>query len=437
MRHFLTIVLTIFTFSSYSQDSIEFAQVYYKQAWRIIDREGKFILDQAYGVGVYQSLCFGDSLAISYKNNKFGFTDFSNNQVIPNKFDAVHCFVFGYAPVAVGNKWGIVDKRGKFIVEPIYDYAGGFGPEGLAGVLKENKIGFVDTTGNLVIPFKYYWTRPWATTPDYPFFTSGLIAVIDAKDEGKINEGKVGCLNTKGTLVIPAIYDYISYFWGGVATAKMLDKIVLIDTLGNVLLEPKGIHNESLYFENGYSVFYSEDGRAGMIKRDGKIILEPKYNGIDPFSEGFAAVQINGNENGVTSGFIDTTGHFVFGRTFGFVRNFNQGYAAVEIDGKWGFIDKTGKTVIDAKYSDVKDFHDGLAIVGMQKGKQVKYGYIDTMGKSVLEPIYNEAGDFEYGLAPVKIGKKFGFIDKTGKIIIEPKFDNAFSFQREALGWRK
>ncbi len=432
------IILTLWTLASYTQDSstIEFAQVYYNKAWRIIDKQGKFILNQEYGVGSYQSLCFSERLAVSYKNKKFGFTDFANKQVIPNRFEAVHCFVSGYAPVAVGHKWGIINKEGKFVVEPIYDYAGAFGPEKVAGVIKDNKIGLVDTTGKIVVPFKYYWIMAFSTYPDYPIFINGLITVRDAKDPEKIYEGKAGCLNTKGELIIPAIYDYISYFFDGVATAKKDNKIVLIDTLGNIVLEPKGVDFGVLYFENGFSVFHRKEGGTGMINRNGEIILEPKYNGVDAFSDGFAAVQISGDENGgVKSGFIDTTGKFVFGRTFGFIRSFNEGYAAVEINNKWGFIDKTGKTIIEATYYDVKDFHDGLAIVGVKTGKTVKYGYIDTTGKFVLKPIYNEANYFEHGLAPVKIGNKFGFIDKTGKIIIAPKFDNAFGFQKETLGW--
>jgi hypothetical protein len=437
MKHSFIIILILLTLASYSQDTstIEFAQVYYNKAWRIIDKRGNFILNQGYGVGSYQSLCFGDKLAVSYQNKKFGFTDFTNKQVIPNKFDFVQCFVLGYAPVAVDKKWGIINKEGKFVVEPIYDYVGVFALEKVAPVIKDGKIGLVDTTGKLVTPFKYYWKIPFATHPDYPFFINGLITVIDAKDPEKIYEGKAGCMNTKGELVIPAIYDYISYFINGIATAKKDDKIVLIDTLGNIVLEPKGVDYGALYFDNGFAVFHKQDGRTGMIKMTGEIILEPKYNGVEPFSEGFAAVQISGDENGVTSAFIDTTGKFVFGKTFGFIRGFNEGFAAVEVNGKWGFIDKTGKIIIETKYFWVEDFQDGLAIVGIKRGKQVKYGYIDTTGKFVLNPIYNEAGYFQYGLAPVKIGNKFGYIDKSGKVMISPKFDNAHSFQRERLGW--
>lgn len=432
-KTFLIIALLFTSITSQAQDSLEFAQVYYKNAWHIIDKQGNFILNQGYGVGMHQNLCFTDNLAMSIKDNKVGFIDFKGNQIIPNKFDAAHCFVSGYAPVAVENKWGIIDRKGKFIIEPAYDYSGSFGPEGLAGLLKNNRVGFVDTTGNLVIPFEYFWTRPWDTTPDYPFFINNRISVIEADSEEEMQSGKAGCLNAKGKLVIPAIFDFISYFDDGVATAKKDGRLVLIDTMGNIVQQfPENI--QSMYLDGNHAIIHGSDGRAGLMRRTGQILLEPKYNGIDPFSDGIAAVQIESHELGVKSAFIDTTGRFVFDRTFGFIRSFSEGYAAVEVNGKWGFIDRTGKQVIEPKYDDVKDFYNGLAIVGVKDGKSFRYGYIDRTGRIVIKVTYSDAGYFEYGLAPVKIGRKYGFIDRTGQVVIQPKYDNAFSFQRERLG---
>jgi len=432
-KTFLIISLLVATIICKAQDSLEFAQVYYKNAWHIIDKKGNFILDQGYGVGMYQNLCFSDNLAMSIKDNKIGFIDFKGNQVIPNKFDGAHCFVFGYAPVAVKDKWGIIDKTGKFVIEPAYDYAGAFGLENLAGLLQDNRIGFIDTTGKLVIPFKYYWARPWNTTPDYPFFINNRISVIVADNEEELQNGKSGCLNTKGELIIPATFDFISYFEDGIATAKKDGRLVLIDTLGNIVQQfPEVV--QSMYLSGNHAIIHGEDGRAGLMKRTGEILLEPSYNGIDPFSEGFAAVQIESDEVGVKSAFVDTTGRFMFNRTFGFIRSFSEGYAAVEVNGKWGFIDRTGKQAIEPVYDDVKDFYNGLAVVGLKHGKAFRYGYIDTTGRVVIKATYADAGYFEYGLAPVKIGKKYGFIDKTGQVVIQPKYDNAFSFQRERLG---
>jgi hypothetical protein len=77
-KAFLIISLLNATIICKAQDSLEFAQVYYKNAWHIIDKKGNFILDQEYGVGIYQNLCFSDNLAMSIKNNKIGFVDFIN-----------------------------------------------------------------------------------------------------------------------------------------------------------------------------------------------------------------------------------------------------------------------------------------------------------------------------------------------------------------------
>lgn len=305
--------------------------------------------------------------------------------------------------------------------------------EKLAGLLKDNRIGFIDTTGNLAIPFKYYWARPWNITPDYPFFTNNRISVIVADNEEEIQNGKSGCLSPKGDLIIPAIFDFISYFEDGIATAKKDGRLVLIDTMGNIVQQFPEIV-QSMYLSGNYAIIHGSDGRAGFMKRSGEIVLEPKYNGIEPLYDDFAAVQIEGDDLGVKSAFIDTTGSFVFGKTFGFIRSFSEGYAAVEVNGKWGFIDRTGKQAVEPVYDDVKGFYKGLAIVGLKHGKSFRYGYIDTTGRVVIKVTYADAGYFEYGLAPVKIGKKYGFIDRTGQVVIQPKYDNAFSFQRERLG---
>jgi WG containing repeat len=433
LKTFLVVASLFTSVISMGQDSLEFARVFYRKAWHIIDKKGNLILKQGNYIGPYQDLCFTDNLAMFTKDKKIGFADFAGNQVIPNKFDVAHCFDFGYAPVAIDNRWGIIDRKGRFIVEPTYDYAGSFGPEGLAGVIKDSRIGFVDTTGNLVIPFKYYWPRPWSTIPGYPFFVNNRISVIEADNEEDMRKGKAGCLDANGELVIPAIFDFISYFEGDVAQAWKDGRLVLIDTIGNIVQEfPMTVR--SMQLSGNHAIIYGHDGRAGLMRKTGEILLEPKYNSIDSFSDGFAAVQIEGNELGVTSAFIDTAGHFVFNRKFGFIRSFSEGYAPVEVNGKWGFIDRTGNQVIEAKYDDVREFDGGLAIVGVRQGKFLRYGYIDPTGQVVIKLAFSDAGYFSFGLAPVKIGRKYGYINKTGQVVIRPKFDNALSFQREKLG---
>lgn len=411
MRAQLLILFLVMTTISKAQDTsdIIFAQVYYKEAWRIIDTNGNFILSQKYGVGSYQSLCFTDGLALSFSENKFGFTDFRDKQVIPNKYDAAQCFQFGFAPVAVGQRWGIINREDKFIVQPEYDYAGTFGPKGLAGLIKDGKLGFADTTGEIVIPFKYHWVPSFNTYPNYPIFTDGLIAVIDVGQSNDLRNGKVGFMNTSGKLIIEPQFDVLNglpVFISKRATVFKDGKPIVIDTLGNEILKPSFGTNHFLYFVGGFSTIFAESGHQGIIAENGTIILEPKYNGVNPFSEGFAAVQIGGDENGVTSGFVNKKGEFVFDKKFGFIRDFHEGLAAVEVNGKWGYIDTTGNFIIKPQFASANDFYKGIAIVAIKKGKSFKYGFIDKTGKFILKPIYNEANEFQFGLAPVKIGNK-------------------------------
>ncbi len=68
------------------------------------------------------------------------------------------------------NKWGFVDKVGNIVVSPKYDEVGSFS-EGLALVGQNNKWGFIDKTGKVVIPLKY---------EDADNFHDGIAGVLDA-----------------------------------------------------------------------------------------------------------------------------------------------------------------------------------------------------------------------------------------------------------------
>lgn len=53
-------------------------------------------------------------------------------------------------PREIRGKWGYVDKDGKWIIDPIFDWAEDFS-ENLAAVEINGKIGYVDVTGDFVI----------------------------------------------------------------------------------------------------------------------------------------------------------------------------------------------------------------------------------------------------------------------------------------------
>ncbi|MCX8122857.1 MAG: WG repeat-containing protein [Spirochaetes bacterium] len=102
------------------------------------------------------------------------------------------------------------------------------------------------------------------------------------------------------------------------------------------------------------------------------------------------------------------------------VRNFSEGMAAVQLNGKWGFIDNEGKVIVEPQYDDVGDFHDGMAFVKIDD----KYGFIDKEGVVKIPPQFTGVFDFSEGLAAVSKDRRYyGYINKEGKVIVPFEYD--------------
>lgn len=185
-------------------------------------------------------------------------------------------------------------------------------------------------------------------------------------------------------------------------------------------------------------------------------VIPCKYDNVKDFSEGLAAVCVDGKW-----GFIDKTGKVVIPCIYNNVNSFSEGLASVSIgiggNGKWGFIDKTGKEVIPCTYDEAGSFSEGLVWVGVQDGRgkdSIGYyfcvrGYIDRTGKEVIPLQYETAGPFTDGLAVVNSGNRkagewyYGVIDKAGNEIMPGIYRYAHNFSeglavvRDANDWSR
>ncbi|HZX66164.1 MAG TPA: WG repeat-containing protein [Myxococcales bacterium] len=205
-----------------------------------------------------------------------------------------------------------------------------------------------------------------------------------------------------------------------------------------------------------------KDGKWGYIDRTGRIVVEPKFDNAERFSEGFAAVVADGRH-----GYIDKTGAMALvprEKPAGAVhRPFRDGLAAVHAEGGIGFLDRTGKLIIPARFSSAEDFSEGLAFACDRVG----CGYIDRMGHGALGPGFLGGAPFRGGVAAVWVGKsdmggkryvlydrkrgrltgdwesagtlsdgliavrtqgRWGYVDREGRGVIRPQFAGAGEF---------
>jgi hypothetical protein len=203
------------------------------------------------------------------------------------------------------------------------------------------------------------------------------------------------------------------------------NKVGFIDREGNVIIQPQfeGVDFSSEFSEGLLAV--KNGNKYGYIDESGKIAINPQFDEAYGFSDGLAAVKI-----GKKYGFIDKTGKIVINPQFEgsypfpYPLPFIEGLSSISIDGKSGAIDKTGKLVVNNQFESPIIFLEDLAPAKVDK----KFGYIDKTGKIVVNPQFDEANNFTDGLAGVRIDGKWGYIDKTGKTVINPQFDEARGF---------
>lgn len=139
-------------------------------------------------------------------DGKVGFIDTLGNVVIEPQFDGAGCFNEGLVSVTIGSKresyvtrdgdtetalvggkMGFIDRTGKYVVEPIYDYCNYFS-QGVAVVAKDGKWGYIDKTGKEVIALQFdramdFWDA------------NGFAAVC--------KDGKWGLIDISGQIVVP------------------------------------------------------------------------------------------------------------------------------------------------------------------------------------------------------------------------------------------
>lgn len=85
-------------------------------------------------------------------------------------------------------------------------------------------------------------------------------------------------------------------------------------------------------------------GKYGYVDESGKVVIAPRFDGADAFSEGLAVVL----DSAGRFGYIDSQGTFAIPAVYRHARAFRNGFAPVRIGGAWLTIDRGGKPVVAA-----------------------------------------------------------------------------------------
>lgn len=280
----------------------------------------------------------------SAQSRLFGFIDTEGEVTVAPQFHSVGPFAENGLAVAhldpeSETGYGFIDRTGRIVVGPSFHQAEDFSSQGIANVILDRaqlfQYGFVDAKGHKIFASVFEYARS--------FNRSGLAMI-------RTQVGTCGCINTRGELVIPAVYDRIGEFAvNGLARAKHADFAGFVDVTGKEVLCPPW-KEFSDFDACGLSTFKGGNHRYGYMDQRGETRIPARYAEAAGFAE--------------------------------------NGLAKVRIGNKWGFIDTVGSVRISPVYDDLSGFCYARLAIFLHTNK--KLGCIDASGDVVIDPVYDD-----------------------------------------------
>ena len=220
--------------------------------------------------------------------------------------------------------------------------------EGLAAVMKDGKIGFINANNEIVIPFQFDYSdkcRMW----DFGYLFHDGYCIMTNED------GDLGLIDTTGKWIVEPEYDEIwaPQEWGYRVIVND-EKYGILDSTCNIvyLVEYDNIN----ILSDGFIL--NKDGRKWLVDLSGNIIQPFMYDGTY-----YLNYPVGYNENGdIQYAFAD--------------------YLKYEVADRYGIMDRiTGKAITAAIYSDINMLSQ--EIFEVQDSESYDWYLIDTAGNIV------------------------------------------------------
>jgi serine/threonine protein kinase len=295
-------------------------------------------------------------------------------------------------------------------IAPQFDYSRDFS-EGLAAVVQDGKLGYIDTTGKFVIAPQFEFDLISILRDGAYQFSEGMARIAIAHEWGYIDKD--------GDFLIQPQYEGAENFSKGLARVELDQRYGYIDNTGIFVVKP--IYDSAAPYFSESLANVEIERKHGYINTAGTLVIDPQFDSADHFSEGLARITMDHKY-----GFIDKTGAIVIPAEFDVAHTFQQGLARVRIDERYGYIKPNGELAIPAKFDDTFSFTEGIALVRNDD----KYGFINRTGKVMIPLQFEDAYPFSEGLAAVKQNQRWGYVNVRGEIVITCQYEDARSFRQ-------
>ena len=324
-----------------------------------------------------------NGMSIFKQGDKFGYADADGNIVLSARFTRAYNFSEdGFAVVSTNEgrrlEYGIITKRGTFLVEPEYTGVKHF-VEGFSALKDGSKWNVIDSKGLLVSDDKFEAVGE---------FSNGLINVKKG--------GKWGFINSAGEIIIPFEYNIADKFSKGLAI----------------------VGNGKLY---------------GYINKAGEAVAPFEFTRVTRFDGKLARVA-----QGKKNGFMNAEGRFNLTDKISSIGSFHFGRARMRVGNNYGYYSSDAKLAIKPTFLYASDFKEDLAMTMTPIAGGYKASYINKSGTIVKtwlvlsKPIFKNKDVFYSIIYPSVPFYKDS--DPNSRVIIKANYGDSFikSYQRIA-----
>jgi hypothetical protein len=354
----------------------------------------------------------------------------TGGEITDMAFERILGFAEGLSAVRIEGRFGYINKSGDVVIPPSFDLAGPFA-FGLAEVLVGTKTGIIDRDGNWVVTPRFGRAVPISPEILVAFEGDWRQQHYDGMER---LDRHIYMLNH---LPVHGLY-HVSDGW-------VTDRSYFVKSFGPVDL---GLIWATTDSEN--------HGPWGLLEFDGTWKVEPQYSYVGALSDGLAIVRARElSQNGPTknlSGAVNPSGRLVIPLRDGWIGDFSNGFASVGQNGTEivGVIDKAGNLVGGRFFDEMQSAHP--AAEGLLRRVRVGADWFDLWSDGSLTPYVPEppkdvAAPAERPKAPklarlecrggmwrAREGELWGMKDTNGEWVIPPEYQAIDCF-RQGVVW--
>ncbi len=308
-------------------------------------------------------------------------------------------------PCQQGDVLGYVDPNGKMVIRPVYESATDF-YEGLAVVSRNDSVFFINKEN--VNPFKKIYS-------DAGVFRNGIAPVKFS--------GRWYFINRQGQ-TISRSYDEINELSDQVYVVRVDDKYGALNHFGQQIVEPR--FDKLGDFTNGFA-YYTEKGSYGFVSRSGNA-HKAEFEWISDFGTDNIAVFRQQNKFGL----VNTLGKKLLAAEYDQVIKTNSPFCILVSNGQYGYYSTEGCFLTPVVYDFIKEktqdyYTNGVLMKLLRKNEQA---LVDENGRiNINFGAYQEVNFAKNDLIRAKQKNKYGYLDRKLVAVIPFKYEQAEDFQ--------